>query len=687
MSTWLATAPLRLSARLARGRRLWPAAAWIGALFIVVELRHWSACISAAFWGLLLLSSFMAWGACLVRWLNDRRHFDAGLLGAFGMALTLAVFGVLACLRLVSVGAIVAWSATGPLLWCITAHGPPLAPMVARLRQGRNGWFRLRQPPVFALGVLLLGIVAMLGYAHSVMNASFNPWDDEMAYRSFIRQFLDTGTLLDGFSFRRVGAYGGVSLLQAMVMALADRDRVHILDNGICLLIPLGIILGYRRGPAGSARAGVLLAAFLLLTLPYFLHNLGGEYSGLMFFLALFALFDRPGFDESRPLNNVVLTGLLGAAICTLRQNYISAAFGFIAIFYLARAWFPADARRGEMLKQAVAAGAAVVAFLLPWAVLSMIAIHTPFYPVLRGNVRPDFGILGSVTFDEEVRWALQNLFMFTPVTSIALFFLAVFTIEPSHANRAIQAFMFACIGAFALMMHFFRAFHDAESIARYYFAFTVAFCLAATLRIVRQGSRRQGGTRANVAVALVAFAIGFQFLANKATILENAIRSVTDFNDLVRSRGRTVRSPLEDLYARIQAAVPPGQPILVMLDHTYLLDHKRNPILNYDHPGTTGPERGPPAFEGPEALVAYLGRVGVRYLAYQVGPSSREYDPDYWRQKMAAVVVVNGRGGFYKVQGKFELDAFTTFTRLAETRKNLFAENEIRVLDLQTRR
>ncbi len=86
-----------------------------------------------------------------------------------------------------------------------------------------------------------------------------------MAYRSYIRQFLDTGTLLDGFSFRRVGAYGGQSLLQAFVLALSNRDRVHILDNGICLLLTFGLITGYRGSVGRSARrsraAGRLSAA------------------------------------------------------------------------------------------------------------------------------------------------------------------------------------------------------------------------------------------------------------------------------------------------------------------------------------------------------------------------------------------------------------------------------------------
>jgi hypothetical protein len=69
---------------------------------------------------------------------------------------------------------------------------------------------------------------------------------------------------------------------------------------------------------------------------------------------------------------------------------------------------------------------------LLPWIVLSTIAIATPLYPVMQGNVRPDFGIIGTVTWDEEIRWALQNLFTFSPLTSLALFFVAAAVLRPN---------------------------------------------------------------------------------------------------------------------------------------------------------------------------------------------------------------------------------------------------------------
>jgi hypothetical protein len=662
-----------------------PTVMWSIGLAACLATHRWSACISAAIWGLVLLGSFCAWGKLVGRALRDERPFGWGMDGAIGMALTVWVFGGLACFRMVSAPAVVVWSAAGPLLFAAdrVRSGPPArAGFDLNLRALLRRW-----SPAFTVALALLSIVAALQYAHATMNATFNAWDDEMAYRSYIRQFLDTGTLLDGFSFRRVGAYGGQSLLQAFVLALSNRDRVHILDNGICLLLTLGLITGYRGRNDRNTRAAVVLAGFLLLTLPYYLHNLGGEFSGLMFFLALFRVYDDPEFETASPRSNAVAAGLLAAAICTLRQNYMSAAIGFVALVHLALVWSPASRSRRDWLRQAGATAATTFWFLLPWIVLSAIAIHTPLYPVMRGNVRPDFGMSGHVTFDEEVRWGLANLFMFTPVSSIALFFIAVVLLPPLRRHRAIQMFMFANMGAFALMMHFFKAFHDAASISRYYFSFSVAFCLAATLRVVAEDLAWPARKAMTAAIALVAVGVGYQFLTAKETILNLAFADVTAFNDLVRARGPFVaNTPTDVQYRRLQASVPRGQPILVMLDHTYLLDGRRNPIFNYDHPGTMGPHGGPPAFKGPEALATYLQSVGIRYVAFQIGPSSPEYDVGYWERKIASAVVVNGRGNFYKVQGKFELDSFAALKALAGSRRVVFNEGDIQVIDLGTR-
>jgi hypothetical protein len=679
----------------ARVLAFWPPLAWLVAFIVCRPLTVWSATIGAACWGLLLLLSFVAWGRVLVRAIHGAAIRDTppafgwGLEGSIGMAVTLVVFGVLACLHLVSVATIALWSAAGPLAAALTRA------VVAESTPGPRPDWRARvraasrDPAAVALslGFGLLGVLAVLHYAGSVMDVKFNTFDDQMAYRDFARQFLDTGTLYEPFSYRRVGAFGGQSLLQAMVLAFSDRDRLHLFDNGICVLLIYGLILGFRGDGRRTSRAAALVAGLLLLTLPYTPHNIASALSGVLFFLALFRLFDDSSFETGALRSNALLAGLLAAAVCTLRQNYLSAAVGFVAFVYLACIWSPGERRRSDWFKAGVTSALAMLGFLVPWLVLSTIAARTPFYPIVRGNMRPDFGIIGKVSWAEELRWALENLVFDKPISTIALFFVAAALLPFVRRNRAVHAFMFANAWAFALMMHFFQTFNDAGSIARYYLGFSVAFCFAAALRAVGAAAWRPRNWRGLIATAIVLAAVGIQIIKAEDTVLGLFRKRLTALQTLVRQRGPAPPSPHEALYTRIQASVPPGEPMLVTLDHTYLFDGKRNEILNYDHPGAVGPRGGPPCFQGPEAFARYLKSLGIRYLVYQIGPSSAEYNPGYWIHKSAVQVIINGRGNFYKIQARFELDFFDAMKALTATRRSVFQEGEIHVLDLETPR
>jgi hypothetical protein len=256
------------------------------------------------------------------------------------MAFALAFFGVLACVRLAAGPAILIWSAAGPLFHGLlrgldrarraeTTHRRSLAGHLRALRRGAYS-------PVAVLGLGLLTVVAAMLYAYAVMNTDFNAWDDQMAYRAFIREFLDTERSTKGSPSVASARTAGRAFLQAMVLLMTDRDRVHILDNGICMLAAFGLITGYRGGTRLATRGAVLVAALTSGHAPLWPAQPRRPVLGLVFFLALFRIFDDPQFEATPPRTNAVLIGLLAAAVCTLRQNYIVPAFLFVGLVYLA---------------------------------------------------------------------------------------------------------------------------------------------------------------------------------------------------------------------------------------------------------------------------------------------------------------------------------------------------------------
>jgi hypothetical protein len=145
------------------------------------------------------------------------------------------------------------------------------------------------------------------------------------------------------------------------------------------------------------------------------------------------------------------------------------------------------------------------------------------------------------------------------------------------------------------------------------------------------------------------------------------------------------VNDPLETFYQRVQDIVPAGERMVVMLDQTHLLDYARNDILNLDEPGALSPPPGMPFHQGPEAVARYFLGIHARYIVFVLGESSPEYRYSMWRARAAQPAPVNNRGGLYRNMAEWYLDFFENLEALEKSRKKLFYESEIRVLDLQT--
>jgi len=83
--------------------------------------------------------------------------------------------------------------------------------------------------------------------------------------------------------------------------------------------------------------------------------------------------------------------------------------------------------------------------------------------------------------------------------------------------------------------------------------------------------------------------------------------------------------------------------------------------------------------------MAAYLTQQRIRYLAYQLGPSSPEYSFYQWERKRPAERHPRRRLTYYERQALFELDFFGTLLALTASRQSVFHEGEVHVLDLQT--
>jgi hypothetical protein len=144
---------------------------------------------------------------------------------------------------------------------------------------------------------------------------------------------------------------------------------------------------------------------------------------------------------------------------------------------------------------------------------------------------------------------------------------------------------------------------------------------------------------------------------------------------------GQSIDSPGEvSDYRNMQLAIPPGQKVLVRLDKNFLLDFRRNPMYVDDLPGGASLPPGIPSFKGPEALAEYLVNHDIRYLAYSYGDEATFSREEFGGRLQGFVNVWLRRGA------QIAFDFQDNAVLLGQTRKKLFDNGKMFILDLETR-
>lgn len=189
------------------------------------------------------------------------------------------------------------------------------ASLVTIVRDARRA---VRDDPHAALLWIALGALVVWNVLGAVARLETNVHDDDIAYTPFVRRLLDTGNLDEPFSFRRMSALGGQTILQALAGIRGTLANVHLLDHGIFQLITVALVAGYVRRPEIDRFTGALLLLVIVL-LPDNSINTGTYWSGVALFLAIFRTLAHV---ELAPGRLYFVAGLLAAATCTLRQNY-----------------------------------------------------------------------------------------------------------------------------------------------------------------------------------------------------------------------------------------------------------------------------------------------------------------------------------------------------------------------------
>ncbi len=602
-------------------------------------------------WGLVVVAGFIGWGKLVARLagVSGEDGPDWGLAAGWGMAAVVALGGVLA---LVGV-------ATAPVLFAVVGLGVVL-----------NGVERLKTP---SSGVVLSGwalgltglAVAVLGlrYGSYISFTGANCSDDDIAYFTFVTRLLDTGTLLDPFSLRRLSAYGGHTVLQSLVMMAGADVNGFLMDRGIAVIVAFGLVAGFlsRSGMAGAAP--YMVALLVTVIMPFPLGNSSSHVTGLALFLTLFRTMEMtPLTGANPPRKRLWLIGLTAAAAASLKAHFLGAAAFTVLFYWLASVFAAGNAK--ESGRALGLLGLSALVFLAPWMALLARSSGTILFPLFQGNHQAGFAATYSAGLALPDLLAHLGKFLISPEVFLLLVPVVLYAF-----NRDSRAGM-ALYGGAVIMTVITAAtltYDNTQTLLRYVAPFLGAAFIA-TVSVFLARLHRP-----------LAFKAGPAVLCAMAVLLV-PVSLYRDINRLIDQRGVVnLKDDHRSLYEKMQAAVPPGEKFLTAVAHPYALDYRRNGVLTIDVPGGASPAPGMPFFRGATALKKYLVGQSIRYVAYRdfTNPGGCLYRRGLWEFH------ARSDHPMWVAQSRYFFDFMKNIEALEKTESLIFRGRVLRVLRL----
>lgn len=623
-------------------------------------------------WLAFLFFVLSGWGYVVVR-IRQVADPDFGLRAAWGAAGYLVVAGVLIAAGLFARPQILGLIGLGAAGFTWRELATP-APTWHRARDGLR---MLRDRPGVSLLVLALGALALFQMLGAVAALDRNPWDDDLAYTPMIKRLLDAGDLVEPFSFRRMGAYGGQLALGALAGARGTLANVHLVDKALFFGIALLVVLGKAHERRVQPIWAVLIVLVLLL-LPDTSINTAAQWTGVTMFLALYRAVSRDHWS---------LVGLVGVAACTLRQNYIAVVVLFVGLVLVQRllatrrttSW--REALQIERARWQRVASVALLA-IAGWWLAAFLSSRTFLFPYVSGTWNHDLSLRPSgLTWAGELADLMWAAIDTSPIVVVPVLFALLACTDDDRLGRPLRSLFVAIVLGFGLLVHSFAGTHP-DHLWRYAFGFAIALT---AIFVVEVGAEHERSAKlAPLGRWLLLATLALQLLLERRAVPERLRAIAADLREAaaIDRRGDPTAHLERYRHAAMQAAIPPGEAVAVLLDDPAFLDFKRNRIANLDTPGFASPalDGGEqlPSFQGAEALRAYLLEAGYPYVAFVRSERSRYFHRrNFWVWRLFNDIEL------FQIMSAYSIDMIESLTELATTSTLFYDEDGLVVLDL----
>jgi hypothetical protein len=602
------------------------------------------------FWGIANILAYIGFGrlVCVALGADKNSTWGWGLHGIIGMCFLIFFGGILLFLQIGNSLCLTGIVVLGAGLWTYQTFKDFNNPKY----EFDFSAFIKNLPLWLLVSVYYFGSVAWI--------KEIDPNDDLPGYFVFPHAILQMGTLLEEFSMRRACTFGGHQLLQAMTSVFGSEKNFQFVDIGIAKVLLFGLVSQALAGLRKKHYWVYLISIALVLFLHYPRINASGLQLPVVISIALAILILDQGdmLGKNWTMRHLVLPGLLIAGASTFRPQYALFAGAFFALWNM----FSKGPRQWKSWAAPVAVtGVLSLVLLVPWMALLYKSIGTPFMPPFLGGVNPVF--LGIHAVQGEIPTKILAAIQVMLIPELLVFLTGLLAFLVLRFNPTTLSL---CLAGAVTMLIFAYSWSAIPPtyFYRYSFPFFAAFWIPILIQTAREtakqsGKKLQSHSALYVWLAMVGI-VGFTQFSSGAKGFHLFLASIPG-----QISNRSPLFPKENyLYHReLQNAVPPGEPIFVMVDAPFMFDFKRNRIYNAEAVGQCSPWGGLPFFKGPESLKEYLTANGIKNVIF-VKPEAAlmYYRKDYWENNPW----VRQGFGFIAEYGKYVIDLSNNLTTLA---------------------
>lgn len=616
-------------------------------------------------WALAVFAAFIGYGRQLAKrckWHTPATHAWAWH-AVWGMASILAVGGFLMALSWAKAGLLILMVLAGTGLWIWQTTRDLIK---GRLMVDTVDW--LRDFPLWVLmGIFFLSAVA---WPHQI-----DPNDDLLLYLTMPVRILQEGTLLEPFSFRRAGTYGGHSMLQALMMSLGCEKNGHVVDMGWSRVILFGLIASLMADLRRRHYLIYLPLLLLLFLIPVPRINTMSALSGGLFVFAALAHLTQTRPSTENSLLNWLPLALALMAAATMRPNFAAQAGGAALMTALLLLWLrKRDESRAIMLFLAKSLAASGV-LLIPWMLVLYRSNGTISLPPFYGWTDPAFLDMSSRL---GIWTDLKNGLIFLCRLEVIGFMAGLWVFLRGNSAGPVAWAASISTTVFGLYLAYKCSIVIPSETFRYLFPMLLAaFAFVVGTWLNDQAKSGQFNLTSPwtaafcVSAALIAWTQLVQGLREFRYTLSSIPVQIEQDGPIVRGG--------KPFFQQLQSVVPEQAKILAVVDFPYLLDYRRNTIYNIDAIGGSSLPPGLPYFQGANAVRDYLLSQGIdTIMSVKFDKAVLMYTRRLWLN--------HNRPEWYftEIWGKHALDLMDSIDELQSKGHTLIENEAYRVFTLE---